>query len=146
MRRMYQWSSRVFLALIVMFALGMAISVGFPEETLIHNLSVVVGVFSMCMTPFIALIAMITGIGTLVERRTGTSTSKRKNDYLAGLDNHPDRLQRILRQLSPEDRDYLQQQLAVRKLGISGDGELMSLDELMAHDTEDDEPRSLYTG
>jgi hypothetical protein len=145
MHRMYRWSSRVLLALIVMFALGMAISVGFPEETLIHNLSVVVGVFSMCMTPFIALIAMITGIGTLVERRTGTST-KRKNDYLAHLDNHPDRLQRILRQLSPEDRDYLQQQLAVRKLGVSGDGELMSLDELIAQDSEDDEPRSLYTG
>ena len=145
MHRMYRWSSRVLLALIVLFVLGMAISVGFPKETLIHNLSVVVGIFSMCMTPFIALIALITGIGTLVEGRVGTS-SKRKNDYLADLENHPARLQRILRQLSPEDRDYLQQQLAVRKLGVSGDGELMSLDELMAHDSEDDEPRSLYTG
>jgi hypothetical protein len=143
MRRMYQWSSRVLLALIVLFILGMAISVGFPEETLIHNLSVVVGVFGMCMSPFIALIALITGIGTLVEGRVGTS-SKRKNDYLADLDAHPDRLQRILRQLSPEDRDYLQQQLAVRKLGVAGDGELMSLDELLADD--DSEERSLYTG
>src|SRR5688572_25019826 len=145
MRRMYRWSSRVLLALIVMFALGMAISVGFPEETLIHNLSVVVGVFGMCMSPFIALIALITGIGTLVEGRVGTS-NKRKNDFLADLDNHPDRLQRILRQLSPEDRNYLQQQLAVRKLGVSGDGELMSLDDLLANDNSDDEQRSLYTG
>jgi hypothetical protein len=145
MHRMYRWSSRVLLALIVMFVLGIAISAGFGEGTFVYAIGTVFGVFGACMSPFIALIALITGIGTLVEGRAGTS-SKRKNDYLADLNTNPDRLQRILRQLSPEDRDYLQQQLAVRKLGVSGDGELMSLDELMAHDSEDDEPRSLYTG
>ena len=83
----------------------------------------------------------------MVEGRFGSS-SKRKNDFLADLDNHPARLQRILRQLSPEDRDYLQQQLAARRLGVSGDGELMTLDDLLAdNDTDDDsEHRSLYTG
>jgi hypothetical protein len=147
MQQIFKWSRNALLAFIPLFFLGIVFGVTFGEGTLLGSFGTALLGAVACTTPFVALTALITGIGMMIEGRTGTS-SKRKNDFLAEFDNNPARLQRILRQLSPEDRDYLQQQLAARRLGVSGDGELVTLDDLLAHDdSEDDsEHRSLYTG
>jgi hypothetical protein len=68
---------------------------------------------------------------------------KHKNDASLNFDADPLRLQSIMHQLSPADQTYLKQYLTARKLGVSDDGELMSLNDLLA---EDDDQQSLFTG
>jgi hypothetical protein len=48
------------------------------------------------------------------------------------------RLGRIMQRLSPDERDYLQQALDERLIGIGEDGELLSVDDLL----DDAEPKA----
>ena len=72
---------------------------------------------------------------------------KLKNDMLVNAEDNPERLREIMHQLSPSDRAYLQRMLNAKRMGVSNDGELMSLDELLEADHEEDEGyNSLFTG
>jgi phage FluMu protein gp41 len=42
------------------------------------------------------------------------------------------RMRRIMAQLTPPDRDYLRERLAAQRLGLSDDGEMVSLDEVLS--------------
>ena len=146
MSRIFKWSRNTLLAFIPMFFFGILFAVTFGEGTLLGSFGTALIGAVFCTAPFVGLTALISGIGNLVEQRTRPH-GKFKNDFLADVEQHPARLQQILNQLSPKDRAYLQQQLASRKLGVTDDGELMSLDELIAQDdSEDENRRSLFTG
>ena len=144
MRRIFKGSMYTLLGFFVLFFFAMILGAGFPDGTFLNNLGTGVMAATMCSTPILLLVAFVTGIGTLFERNTG-SGSKLKNDFGMALEPYPARLARIMNQLSPDDRTYLQEQLANRRLGVSSDGELMSLDELL-DDNGDDKHNSLFTG
>lgn len=144
MRRIFKGSLYTMLGFLGIFFFAMILGAGFPDGTFLNNMGTGLLAAVMCSLPFVLLTTLITGIGTLVERRSGSS-SKRKNDLLADFEQNPRRLQYIMKQLSPDDRAYLQEHLANRRLGVSNDGELVSLDDLLDNE-QDDKYNSLFTG
>jgi hypothetical protein len=145
MYRIYRRSTYTLFAFFPLFFITLFLSGIFPQDTTMYEIATIFLGAIGCAFPFIVLTSMISGIGTILEMRNGT-TIKHKNDFLADMQDRPARLQYILRQLSSEDRDYLQQQLTIGKLGVSSDGELMSLDELIIQDNEGENYNSSYTG
>ena len=144
MRRIFKGSMYTLLGFLVLFFFAMILGAGFPEGTTQYSLGIGVAAAVICSTPLVMLVMFVTGIASWIERNTG-SASKRKNDLGMGVEPYPARLARIMNQLSSDDRAYLQEQLANRRLGVSSDGELMSLDELL-DDNSDDKHNSLFTG
>ncbi|MDQ7035386.1 MAG: hypothetical protein Q9P01_11280 [Anaerolineae bacterium] len=140
MRRIFKGSLYTMLGFFGIFFFAMILGAGFPDGTTAYSIGIGLAAAVVCSSPIVMLTALITGIGTLVERNSGSS-SKRKNDFLADFDQNPRRLQHIMSQLSPDDRAYLQEELANRRLGVSNDGELILLD-----DDSDDDYNSLFTG
>ena len=145
MRRIYRWSTYILLAFIPVFFAGAFMASAFAKGTMGYDIASGLLGAVVCTTPLVGLTALVAGVGNWRERRAGAS-AKRKNDFIAEFEENPARLQDILRRLSPEDRAYLQQHLAASKLGVSDDGELMSLDELIARDNEEESHNSLFTG
>ncbi|MDQ7028169.1 MAG: hypothetical protein Q9P44_21710, partial [Anaerolineae bacterium] len=148
MRRIFKGSLYTMLGFFGIFFFAMILGAGFPNGSTAYSLGIGLAAAVVCSSPIVMLTALITGIGTLVERNSGSSTkykNKRKNDFLADFDQNPRRLQHIMSQLSPDDRAYLQEELANRRLGVSNDGELISLDDLLDDDSDNDY-NSLFTG
>ena len=146
MQRIFRASMYAFLGLLVLFFFSVILGAGFPEESFISNFGYGIVVAIVFTMPFLFLTALVTGVGSLFQRNTYDS-EKMKNDFLTNFDGNPERLQDIMNQLSPSDRAYLQQELNTRRLGVSNDGEMMSLDELLEADQEEDEGyNSLFTG
>jgi hypothetical protein len=145
MRRIFKGSLYTLVGFFGLFFFAMILGAGFPDGTFLNNLGTGVMAATMCSTPILLLVAFVTGIGTLFERNTASATSKHKNDFGMDFEPYPARLAGIMNQLSPDDRAYLEEQLANRRLGVSSDGELMSLDELL-DDGGDDKHNSLFTG
>jgi hypothetical protein len=54
---------------------------------------------------------------------------RRKSSRKAGAET---RMARIMKRLSPDERDYLQRELDERLVGLGDDGELLTVDELLA--------------
>jgi 3-dehydroquinate dehydratase len=52
----------------------------------------------------------------------------RKSSQKSGAETH---MANIMKRLSPDERDYLQQELDTRLAGVGDDGELLSVDELL---------------
>ena len=143
MRRIFKGSLYTLLGFFVIFFVAVIFGAGFPDESFLRNFGTGLMAAVMCSSPLVLVTALITGIGTWFERNTAESFEKRKNELGVSFEPYPARLSRIMSQLSPDDRAYLEEQLANRRLGVSGDGELMSLDELL---DDDDQYNSLYTG
>ncbi len=60
---------------------------------------------------------------------SGTALALRRRKKQPSMAEHP--MSRIMQRLAPEERDYLQQQLDQRYVGLGSDGELRSLDDLL---------------
>lgn len=147
MQRIFRGSLYTLLGFLAIFFVAVIAGVGFPEGSLIYGLGTGLAAAVICTTPFVLLTSVITGIGTMIQRNTNLQMDEKlKNDFLADFDENPARIQQIMQQLSPSDRAYLQQVLSARRLGVSGDGELMSLDELLDDQAEDENYNSLFTG
>jgi hypothetical protein len=93
----------------------------------------------ICTAPILLLFMIITGIGTLRERRD-QSEEKRKRDWSADFySDDEQRLRQILDRLSADDRAFVESKLAGRSYRLNEDGEIVSLGELL-----DDQQRSRY--
>lgn len=144
MRRLFRATSYAFLGMFVLFFIGIMVMMGFPDQSLISNLGLGLATAVICTSPLVFLTFVVSGIGSLFQRN---ALPKMKNDMLAMAQDNPERLDDIMQQLSPSDRAYLQRMLDTKRLGISDDGELMSLDELLEAEQDEDEGyNSLYLG
>lgn len=145
MRRWFKRFAYTFVGFIPLFFLAMFLATGFPEGSFLSNIGDGLGVAAICTAPLVALLATITGIGTLIERFTNQdSGEKQKREFSGNFQADSPELQRILNRLSASDREYLEDYLAARRLGLADDGEMMSLEDLI-HDADDD-IKALFTG
>jgi hypothetical protein len=80
--------------------------------------------------PLLVLGIIVTGIGTLLQ---GKQDSKQKRDFMPYDDYgmQDARLERIMKQISPQDRAYLERRLADQEVGLGNDGEIISMDDLL---------------
>lgn len=132
MKRWFKNSLFTLGAMFVIAAVAIGVAVGAGEKSFLYN--PMLGMFAtmFCVSPLPTLIAIITGIGSLVENFSGQG--KRKRDYTDFGFNDDYRMQEIMSHLSPEEQDYLQERLHNSRLGISDDGEITSLDDLFQED------------
>ncbi|MEM9952296.1 MAG: hypothetical protein AAF846_11875 [Chloroflexota bacterium] len=130
----------MFLAMAIMFGLGVAT----PENSPIYNVALGTVVALMCSSPVVMLVAIISGVGSLINRTQGNQgKSKRKREFDTFTYNNNDAvLEDIMEQLSPEQQAYLERRLQNSSMGVGNDGELISIDDLLSdYDQEQRENR-----
>jgi hypothetical protein len=134
---MRKWFNRsMWLAIAYFFGLVAAILL---QRTEMADFGVSLGTAIICTAPILLLFMIITGIGTLRERRD-QSEEKRKRDWSADFySDDEQRLRQILDRLSADDRAFVESKLAGRSYRLNEDGEIVSLGELL-----DDQQRSRY--
>lgn len=130
MKRTFKNSLMTLGAMVLISAFLFAIGVVTPESSPLYDLALGSLVFMFCSSPLVILLAIVSGIATLVNRGKGDEKQKREfTDF--GFDDDS-RLEEIMQRLSPEQQDYLENRLRNSRLGVSSDdGELMSLNDLL---------------
>ena len=145
MRRWFKIFAYTLLGFIPLLFIALFLGVGFPESSMLANIGDGLGVAVICTLPLIAILATITGIGALIERYlAGNFSEKQKRDVIMNVQVDSPDLQRILNRLSDSDREVLENYLTVHQLGLTDDGEMMSLDELL--NGADDDIKSMFVG
>lgn len=135
MKRTYTILSRLslFLVGLCMFSFMMSVAE-------IGSYDAWVSVASMSLCAFIPLIALtaIAGVFHLIQRQLmprqeSVRYEKPKRDQHEPLSDADDdaQLARIMSRLNADERAYLRELLASRRMGLSSDGELMSLEDVM---------------
>lgn len=118
----------MFLTISILFG----VLVATPENTALYNTLTAIMVAGICSSPLVMLVAVVSGIATLVDRFQNGSKSKRKNDELYTHFTESDiELDDIMRRLTPDQQDYLQQRLRNNRLGVGSDGELVSMNDVL---------------
>ena len=120
-------------AMFVLSAIAMGVGVAAGEKSFLYDPMLGVIVAMMCVSPLPIVIAIITGIGTLVESTTGSGKQKRKNIDIGIHDDA--RLRQIMQRLTPEQQIYLEERLRNNRLGVGNDGEIISMDDLFEDDS-----------
>ncbi len=130
MKQTFKGSLMTLGAMMIISAFLFAVGVVTPESSAIYNAALGAVVFMMCSSPLVMLVAIVSGIATLVNQ--GQGKAKRKREFTDfGFDNDQ-RLEDIMQRLSPEQQIYLENKLRNNRLGVNtDDGELMSLDDLL---------------
>lgn len=116
-------------AMVLLSAFLFAMIVVIPESILLYDIALGGVVFMMCSSPLVILIAIVSGIATAISSFSGQE--KKKRDFTDfGLDDDS-RMDEIMSRLTAEQQIYLENKLRNSRLGISSDGELMSMDDLL---------------
>ena len=130
MKRTLKGSLYVLGAMIAIATIAIAVGVGVTKESSLYNPMIGILAALIFSSPIVMLVAIISGIGTLVNR--GHSDEKRKREFTDFSFHDDSQLEEIMLRLSPEQQIYLDNKLRNNRLGVNtDDGELMSLDELM---------------
>lgn len=133
MKRWFKNSLFTLGAMFILSAVAMGIGVAAGEKSFLYDPMLGVIVAMMCVSPLPIIIAIVTGIGTLIESTTGSGKQKRKN---MGSGIHDDyQLQQIMNSLTPEQQIYLEERLRNSRLGVGNDGEIISMDDLFDDDS-----------
>lgn len=135
MKRIFQWSAGLFALSFVGCAMAFSVGVGVGEEAAIYNLALGwTTFFLLLMIPLFLSLAISGGMLSLRRRREaqqGGAKAKRKYDTSLYDLSENERLDRIMARLSLEERDYLEELLVAREMGLTDDGELTSLDDVL---------------
>jgi hypothetical protein len=133
----FKGSAQVAAFLVMLLFVSVFLTAATPESSNIYNIGMGFLTATLCASPIVGLSLAVSGIGALVEKFNtdeATGTLKRKRKRRLTLDDLDDsqRMRRIMAQLTPPDRDYLRERLAAQRLGLSDDGEMVSLDEVLS--------------
>ncbi len=138
----FKGTGRVAIFLVMLLFVSVFLMGATPENSSIYNIGLGFLSATLCTSPLVGLSLLVSGIGALVEifNDEATGTIKRKRRPTMDMDHLDDsqRMRRIMAQLTPQDRDYLRERLAAQRLGLSDDGELVSLDEVLSDDEASD--------
>ncbi len=141
MKRAYTILSRLslFLVGLCMFSFVMSVAE-------IGSYDAWVSVASMSLCAFIPLLALtaVAGVFHLIQRQLMPQQNlvryeKPKRDHHEPLRDADDdaQLARIMSRLNADEQAYLRELLASRRMGLSSDGELMSLDDVLKRYDQD---------
>jgi hypothetical protein len=131
----FKGTAKVTAYLLVMLFVAAFLAGATPENSTLYNTGMGLMVATACVSPFIGVSLLVSGIGSIMETvNRNQSSEKRKRKNRLPLEDMDDdhRIRRIMAQLTPPDRDYLHERLADRQLGLSDDGEMVSLDDILA--------------
>jgi Zn-dependent protease with chaperone function len=118
MRDIFRWSRFALILSAVIFALCALVAViAAPEYMGLYDTATYQARIVLFIMPPAALICALSGLLLRYSRKSSAAAETR--------------LARIMQRLSPDEREYLQQELDERLAGIGDDGELLSLDELL---------------
>lgn len=128
MKKIFRWTLYGFAIYFVLAFIGIFFSVAVGEESAYYDVGIGLVAALMLTSPFLALTSLITGIGSYMRR---DDEKRKKNEFMYGGDFDDARLERIMNQLSPQDQAYLERRLADREVGLSDDGEIVSMNDLL---------------
>jgi hypothetical protein len=126
MKRVFRWTLYGFAIYFILAFIAMFLGVAMGEGSSLYNVSIGLIAAVMCTLPFLVLTSIVTGIGSLMQRN---HEGKQKRGLMPYMDYDDAHLERIMNRLSPQDRTYLERRLADREVGLSDDGEIVSLGE-----------------
>lgn len=129
--------------LIASFFVGLGVAT--PEGTLLNSIGAGGFITLLCSSPLVMLIAVVSGIRSLINRVQGAGKKKKKKNDFADFsfaDSNSDmQLEDIMRELSPQQQAYLERRLHSSRLGVGNDGELVSINDLLNEYDESEEAR-----
>jgi hypothetical protein len=130
MKRIFRWTLYGFAIYFVLAFIAIFAGIAVGEESELYNVFIGLVAALILTSPFLALTSLITGIGSY---RQGKQDSKQKRDFMPYDDYgmQDARLERIMKQISPQDRAYLERRLADQEVGLGNDGEIISMDDLL---------------
>lgn len=128
MRKWFTGIRGVFTTIVitlVIFFTAVAIGNEFLLEAIINLMLALV-----CFSPF-ALVGIIAiRINSFMQnKQTG---KKKKRDFMGDAHYNDIGMQDIMSKLSPQERAYLERQLADREVGFGDDGEIVSMEDLLS--------------
>ncbi len=129
MRRAFIGSLVTLGVMFIIASISVGIGVATAEGSLLNSVAAGTFITMLCSSPLVFLVALVSGIATLVERLKGKQ--KRKRVYENFDFNEDIELDDIMARLTPDQQNYLQEQLRSNRLGLGNDGELMSMNELL---------------
>lgn len=129
MRRAFIGSLVTLGVMFIIASISVGIGVATPEGSLLNSVAAGTFITMLCSSPLVFLVALVTGIATLVERLQGKQ--KRKRSYENFAFDEDIELDDIMARLTPDQQAYLQEQLRSNRLGLGNDGELMSMNDLL---------------
>lgn len=119
----YRWSRFALILSIIIFALCALIALLAPPRYMgLYDTATYQARIVLFIMPVAALMWAVTGLTRLLRRKSANRAETR--------------MARIMQRLAPDERDYLQQQLDERLVGIGDDGELLSLDDLTGESSQ----------
>lgn len=119
LHKIYRWSRFALILSILIFMLCALVAMIAPPRYMgLYDTATYQARIVLFIIPIAALMCAASGLPLILRRK---STSK---------DGSETRMERIMHRLAPDERDYLQERLDERIVGLGDDGELMSLDEL----------------
>lgn len=130
MKRIFRWTLYGFAIYFVVAFIAIFAGIAVGESSEFYDIFIGLVAALMLTAPFLALTSLITGIGSWMQNR---QDSKEKRDFMPYDDYgmQDARLERIMKQISPQDRAYLERRLADREVGLSDDGEIVSMSDLL---------------
>jgi hypothetical protein len=135
MKRIFRWSAIFFAVSFVGCTLAFSFVVGTGEETALNNLALGGTTFFLFLMIPLFLSTLISGGALTFQRWRGGNRAedKAKRKYNTSLYDlsENERLDRIMARLSLEEREYLEDLLVAREMGLTDDGELTSLDDVL---------------
>lgn len=130
MKRTFKSSLMTLGAMVLISAFLFAVGVVTPEKYPLYDIALGGVVFMFCSSPLVILVAIVSGISTLMNRNQ--DKEKRKHDFTDFGFDEDYRMEEIMQRLSSEQQVYLENRLRNSRLGVnSDDGELMSLNDLL---------------
>lgn len=133
MKRIFRWTLYGYAIYFVLTFIAMFISVAASEGTGLYDVGIALLAAIMITSPFLVLTSLVTGIASYMRRNQG---EKQKLDFMPYEDSDYSRLERIMNQLSPQDRAFLERKLADKEVGLSDDGEIVSMNDLLDKNEE----------
>ena len=119
-RHVYRWSRFALVLSIIVFVLCALVALlASPQYMGLYDTATYQARIVLFIIPIAAIICAISGFPLTRHRKA------------ASKDEAETQMARIMQQLAPNERDYLQQQLDDRIVGIGKDGELVAVDELV---------------
>jgi hypothetical protein len=119
LQKIYRWSRSALILSIIVFLLCTLVALVAPPRYMgLYDTATYQARIVLFIIPIAALVCALSGLPRILQR---------KKTARAGAET---RMSHIMQRLTPDDRDYLQQRLDDRIIGIGTDGELVSLDEL----------------